>query len=105
MPYIYNVSLVIEDEIEDLDTQYSVDEIVEQSIERIKQAADIDVDYVSAQIVDLVNFTNYGKCSICKAWVSDYKKKNSVREFSDGIMIDGEWFCDNCLPHNHPRHF
>lgn len=46
-----------------------------------------------------------GKCCKCGVWVSDQELENHIDEFSDGCLINGNWWCDLCLPNNHYKYF
>ncbi len=48
---------------------------------------------------------NFGRCVKCGEWVSDCKKDNRIRWFSNGAQLDGNWYCDLCLPEDHSNHF
>ena len=48
---------------------------------------------------------NYGRCTNCGAWVSDQTKADRILSFSNGARISGKWYCDLCLPPEHPNHF
>ena len=95
--YIYHISILIEGE-EDLSLESKIWEAVEQSL--VYQKAEL----VSSMTEELIG-RNYGRCNKCGTWTSDWRKSDGVKSFSNGAQIGGEWFCDECLPLNHPNHF
>ena len=62
-------------------------------------------EYLSEQYVDLTGVRNFGRCCVCRAWASDKHKTGAVAEMSNGAEIDGKWYCDVCLPKDHPNAF
>ena len=99
MPYLYNVCLVIEDEPNNLFHQNIVDNALEDRIKRHP-----GIHFVGSRISEL-DTGNFGRCCRCGAWVSDQEQISHVDEFSDGCMINNAWWCDLCLPNDHPRRF
>jgi len=100
--YIYKINLVVEDDIDNLETQNKIDGLIENII---KELSEFKAEFISVQLDDFSSNENYGKCSNCGAWCSDWQKDNSIREFSDGAIVDNVWCCDLCLPKNHKNHF
>ena len=99
--YIVKINIVIEGDGSDLKTQDEIERCFQQSMREITHSPQL----VSTEIKELDGNLNYGKCIKCGTWTSDSQRKGYVNEFSDGIQIEGNWFCDLCLPNNHPRHF
>ncbi|MFT9078468.1 hypothetical protein [Ethanoligenens sp.] len=48
---------------------------------------------------------NCGKCTVCGAWATDYGQPGAFSELSNGAVVDGKWYCDVCLPFDHPNKF
>ncbi len=99
MAYLYKLNIVVENDSENITLQNNIDNSLEKVLEPFS-----NVHFVSSSIHELDN-SNYGKCCTCGAWVSDHDKPNCIDEFSDGCIIDDKWFCDICLPAEHPKHF
>ena len=95
--YIYHISVLIEED-EDLQLENKLWATVEQALAQQK------AELVSSRTEEL-NGQNFGRCIKCGAWTSDWTKSVGVKSLSNGAQIDGEWFCDECLPLNHPNHF
>jgi hypothetical protein len=100
MAYLYNVSIFIDDDSDNLEYQNVIDDLLDKGIARYSK-----LEYVSARIIELDHCSNSGKCSNCGARVSDHDEENCITEFSDGCIIEGKWYCDLCLPEEHPKHF
>lgn len=99
MPYLYNLYIVVEDDPENISAQNSIDEKIELLLKDRSNA-----DIVGATIHEL-DTDNCGKCCRCGCWVSDWEMENYIDGFSNGCRIDGEWWCDICLPTDHPKSF
>lgn len=63
-----------------------------------------DAVFVSTMSEEVVG-ENYGKCSECGCWVSNQGELDFINIFSNGIKIDNRWYCDICLPEDHPYAF
>lgn len=99
MAYLYKLFIVVEDDSENIYLQNSIDDSLENLLKKYT-----NVQFVGSSIHELEN-DNCGKCCKCGTWVSDHNKRNRIDEFSDGCIIDEKWFCDICLPSEHPKHF
>ncbi len=88
--YIYQINVLIEGD---------ENPALEQQLE-----AALPLEVVSARTIQMTG-ENFGKCARCEAWVSDFRRKDAVREFSPGAKMDGKWLCDLCLPKDHPSAF
>ena len=89
--YIYKINILIKDK-DNLLLENALEDAIERSIQN-----DSICELVSSQIVNLEN-RNYGKCVKCGAWTSDSTSDMFVSELSPGRKINGEWYCDICLP-------
>ena len=102
--YIYKINLLVDGETEDLQKQNMIDEIIDKAIVHLKSNMDISV--LSYQLVEVNNQTeNHGICLNCGVFTSDHTKPDPILEASNGAKVDGKWFCDLCLPEDHPNHF
>lgn len=68
------------------------------------------ISALDEEAIDLLCFPNLkyavcGKCYKCGAWTSDQDAPEHIEGFSDGILEDGKWLCDLCLPPEHPKAF
>lgn len=95
--YIYHIAVVIDGD-EDLQLEYNLEKRVVQSLKCTR------AEYVSSWS-EVLDGQNYGRCTKCGAWTSDWTKKMRISSFSNGAQVNGEWFCDLCLPEDHPNHF
>lgn len=98
MSYLYKLYIVVNDDPENVQRQDVLDAIIEKSL-----SCHLNIDLVGSKICELNN--NCGRCCNCETWVSDQEKSDHVEGFSDGCIIDGNWFCDLCVPPNHPKSF
>ena len=99
MPFLYSINIIINDDSENLDLQNEIDDIAEKAFSNQS-----NVEIVSTTITELDN-TICSECCKCGVWVSDKETCTSVSQFSDGCIIDGKWYCDLCLPADHPKAF
>lgn len=63
---------------------------------------DKDAELIRAKAENELTGTNFGRCAKCAAWASDKTKEDFVWYFSNGAKIGAEWYCDICLPKDHP---
>ena len=101
--YVLSVNILVEGAVDDIFIQNEIEDILEKSLEESQYHSNAEI--VSVQIDDISKNTNYGRCVICRDWASDKRQKDSVSQFSNGAKIDDQWYCDICLPKNHPSHF
>lgn len=94
--YIYSMHFLIQGE-ENVKIENRLDNIVKKGLGK-------EIDFVSASI-DSITGTNWGRCCKCNCWVSDYSKDYSIRQFSNGSVVGNDWYCDLCLPCDHPNAF
>ena len=99
MAYLYKLYIVVDDDSENLLYQNIIDDAVEKAFDN-----HTNINIVSAKITELDN-SICGKCCRCGVWVSDQETVGCIDGFSDGCIIDGNWWCDLCLPADHPKHF
>lgn len=103
--YILRFNLLIDADIEDLKIQYGIegelDAFVSNSPEMIRQK----VVHISSQLEDVDNNSNFGMCINCGTWATDFTKDNSVNGMSNGAILNDSWYCDLCLPIDHPNRF
>ena len=99
MSYLYKISIVVDEDEEDIQVQNTINETVQKALMKIPF-----VEVIGEQIVEL-DESVCGKCSCCGAWTSDKDLAGSIDDFSDGCLIDGKWYCDICLPRSHPKSF
>lgn len=99
MPYIYKPVIIIDGDTQNLYYQ----NIIEETLEKLLLDND-NVQFLGVTINEL-NTHNCGKCHSCGIWVSDHEQPKCIEELSDGIFFDEKWWCDLCLPNNHPRKF
>ena len=95
--YILKLNIVVSSD-ENLDLEAEITEKLE-SILLEKQAC-----FVSTNVEDVTG-DNYGQCCVCGCWVSDNTKSEYIKAFSNGIKIGKQWFCDICIPTDHPSAF
>lgn len=48
---------------------------------------------------------NIGKCSNCGGWTTDSESIYPVGDVSNGAYVNGQLFCDECLPDGHHLKF
>ena len=94
MAYLYQIYIVADEE-----NERNIDSCIEKAFENYA-----DIEVVGKKIADL-DTGICGKCCKCGAWTSDKDKEEHIEGFSDGIFINGKWFCDLCVPPNHPKAF
>ena len=73
-------------------------------VEKVQKILPCDVELVST-ISEELDGLNFGKCSKCGCWVSDRTQPNWVVPLSNGAKIGIQWYCDICLPEDHPNAF
>lgn len=95
--YIHHVSILIEGS-EDLSLEQELNDMIQRLL------SDRNAALVSTTNEELAGH-NYGRCVKCGTWASDLTKENRIRSFSNGVQIEGDWFCDLCLPEDHPNSF
>ena len=100
--YIYKINLIVEDDIENLETQNKIDGLIE-SIH--KGLGEVNATLTSVQINDLSDNKNFGRCSNCGAWCSDFRENDPIRELPNGAALGNMWYCDLCLLEDHENHF
>ena len=100
--YICKINFFVKKDIEDLEVQYEIDRLIKSIAPKMLEN---ETEYVSTQFLNLEECDNYGKCCNCGAWASDRRLKNFVKEFSNGAVINDDWYCDLCLPEDHENHF
>lgn len=100
--YVYSVNFVVSGDCEDCHVQNLIDEKI---INALKDFNDAEVEFVSAQLSDLSVSRNYGRCAKCGVWVTHAQLPGAVSAFSDGDVVNGEWYCDLCLSEDHEKHF
>ncbi len=99
MAYLYQLYVVVDKPINDLQAEQMVDEMAEQAF-----SGNSFTEIVGAGISEL-DPAVCGKCCKCGAWTSDKDNPECVEGFSDGVFLDGKWWCDLCLPPEHPKRF
>lgn len=97
--YIYSINVVFDHREEDYNK-------MESEIERLLEPLlkEHEGEIVSTYSED-VSGDNFGKCQNCGCWTSDKTKDDYIWAFSNGAKIDGKWYCDICLPPDHPNAF
>lgn len=95
--YILRLNVLIESD-EDLSLETNITDQLEEILDPSK------AKLVSTNIEELYGL-NYGKCSICNCWVSDYRNTHPISVFSNGAKINDTWFCDICISEDHPISF
>lgn len=98
MAYLFQMYIVIEDSIDNVQFQSEVERHIEESLTRFHNS-----ELVGSRICELGR--NCGKCCKCGSWVSNQELDDKIEGFSDGCVINGEWWCDICLPHDNPKSF
>ena len=98
MSYLYKLYIIVDDDSDNLSNQSIIDEAVEKEVEKHS-----NMFYIGSKICELTN--NYGKCCQCGEWVSDHDLTGYIDGCSDGCIIDDKWWCDLCLPNDHPKSF
>lgn len=99
--YIYKLNLMVNDSTHNLKLQNAIDTAVENALAGLNA----DVQLVSAQFVETDGCDNFGICVSCGTPVSDHGKGDCVSEVSHGAVVDEKWYCDLCLPEDHPEKF
>ena len=99
MAYLYQLYVVVNKNEEDYSERASIESKIDYSLSTIN-----DIDVVGTIIKEL-DFSVCGRCCNCGAWVSDQKKDSHIEGFSDGCIIGESWWCDICLPPDHPKSF
>lgn len=95
--YIYCINIAIEGD-ENPAFEFELWEHIEKFLDPQKASL------VSAMPEELIG-DNYGRCVACGGWVSDATKPGKIRAFSNGARVNGDWYCDLCLPEDHPNRF
>lgn len=95
--YIYQVSILV-DGPENLPFEADLEDHIQAYLDS-KNAG------IVSSTSKEVTGENYGRCTNCGAWVSDQTKADRILNFSNGARISGKWYCDLCLPPEHPNHF
>lgn len=95
--YIYHVAILVEGS-ENLPFEANLEE-------RIQTYLDSGNAEIVSSFSEEVTGENYGRCTNCGAWVSDQTKNDRIFSFSNGARISGKWYCDLCLPPEHPNRF
>lgn len=95
--YLFHIAVMI-DGVERPEFELALEQAIQSFWPRQK------AEVVSTRTEILVGH-NFGQCKKCGTWVSDSRKDNRITAFSDGASIDGAWFCDLCLPPDHPNVF
>lgn len=95
--YIYRVNVLIKGE-ENLMLEEKIDTVLKDSLTNSLG------EHISSTIVTIEG-TNFGKCVKCGCFCSDRRKKDYIVDFSCGAIVNGKWFCDICLPLDHPNSF
>lgn len=103
--YILRLNLLVNDDIDNISTQNKIENAIANVTEELSNNLKCDIINVSSQYTDLAENLNYGKCVKCGTWTSDCRNDNYVVEFSNGAILDDSWYCDICLPKDHPNHF
>ena len=101
--YVFSVNLLVEGDMENTTIQNEIEDIFEKilALSHLKD----DVTILSTQIDDISDNENYGKCVKCGVWASDKRYEPNISQMSNGAKVDNQWYCDICLPINHPNHF
>lgn len=102
--YVLKANFVVEESIENLELQQTLDDQFE-AITNNMQKSGVKIKHVSSNYIEISEIDNCGNCCICGAWVSDFMKEPHIEELSNGAVIKGRWYCDICLPKDHPNHF
>ena len=100
--YVFSVNLLVEGDVENISIQN-----IEDIFEKILASCSLkdDVTILSTQIDDISDNENYGKCINCGDWASDKRYESNISQMSNGAKVDDQWYCDICLPEDHPNHF
>ena len=99
MAYLYQLYVVVDKSLDDLQSENLVNEMAEKAF-----SGNSFTEVVGARFLEL-DTAVCGKCCKCGAWTSDKENPECIDGFSDGVLIDGQWWCDLCLPTEHPKHF
>ena len=99
MSYLCKLYIVIEDDLEKPIYQNILDRKLEEAFNNYPH-----INIVGSKVCELDN-RNCGKCCKCGSWVSDQDLVDNIDGFSDGCLINGEWWCDLCIPPDHPKSF
>ena len=103
--YILKLNLLIGTSANDLHTQNFVEDTIVDTTKTLSKNCNCEINCVSTEIIEIDDSCVFGRCVNCGEWVSDSRLSDCVREFSNGAMINGKWYCDICLPDDHPNHF
>ena len=95
--YILKLNVLVESS-ENLDLESEIEMKLEDILVN-RQAT-----FVSTHSEELIG-ANHGKCAECGCWVSDHRKQDFIDVFSNGAKIRNKWYCDICLPEDHPNAF
>ena len=95
--YIYQINILFNHKENTL-TEHQLEQIIEEYLKSN------DGEIVSSIPKELTG-NNYGKCKGCGCWTSDHTQENFISFFSNGAKINGAWFCDICMPIDHPNAF
>ena len=98
--HIFKINVLFQDDGEDIGAQAALEESVETALARLHNA-----EYISSEIMEIANNLNCGRCKICGSWTSDHSKSSAILEFSHGMRIQEDWYCDLCAPADSPCRF
>ena len=96
--YIYKVNILLFDSNYNPELENKINDKIDELL--IKNSGEC----VSEEVVDIYE-TNLGICTECGSWCSNPSEENYINEVSPGCVINGKWYCDICLPSNHPLAF
>ena len=96
--YIFGIYVMVSSE-EDPSFESELENLLEKHLRHTNKA-----EIVSTISKSLCG-DNYGRCIKCGAWTTDYSKSNPIKELSNGAKEGDNWYCDLCLPSNHPNAF
>lgn len=95
--HIYRINVIFNHD-EDLQTEGKIESKLGEIVDKYGG------ELVSTS-VDTLEGCNFGRCSKCGCWTSDATKEDFISGLSNGAQINGIWFCDLCLPVDHPNSF
>lgn len=101
--YILTINMIVDGNIDDANMQNKIEYLFEEAINKSEIRDDVAI--ISTEFTDIIGNKNYGRCIKCGEWVSNKSLNPNVSQMSDGAIVNDHWYCDLCLPENHPNHF
>lgn len=84
-------------DIEDTEINSKVEKISDQIDKLLNSNKDVDISLLITGFEKIHHESNAGRCVKCGTWVTDYDKPYRIPCTTDGVEVDGKWFCEVCI--------